>query len=56
MTMSDPIGDMLTRIRNGQKAGMKKIENILDRYSGKFLQPKEQVWVDDFQVDRNFYK
>ncbi len=25
MTMSDPIGDMLTRIRNGQKAGMKKI-------------------------------
>jgi small subunit ribosomal protein S8 len=23
--MSDPIGDMLTRIRNGQKAGMKKI-------------------------------
>ncbi len=25
MTMSDPLGDMLTRIRNGQKAGMKKI-------------------------------
>lgn len=25
MTMSDPIGDMLTRIRNGQKAQMKKI-------------------------------
>lgn len=25
MTMSDPLGDMLTRIRNGQKARMKKI-------------------------------
>ncbi len=25
MTMSDPLGDMLTRIRNGQKAQMKKI-------------------------------
>lgn len=25
MSMSDPLGDMLTRIRNGQRAGLKKI-------------------------------
>ena len=25
MTMSDPLGDMLTRIRNGQAAGMKSV-------------------------------
>ncbi len=26
MTMSDPLGDMLTRVRNGQQAGKKTIE------------------------------
>ena len=25
MSMSDPLGDMLTRIRNGQRAGMSSI-------------------------------
>lgn len=25
MSMSDPLGDMLTRIRNGQRAGLKKV-------------------------------
>jgi len=53
--ISDKITDVIKKDGLGE-AGMKKIENILDRYSGKFLQPKEQVWVDDFQVDRNFYK
>lgn len=27
MTMSDPIADMLTRIRNGQRAGMESVES-----------------------------
>lgn len=31
MTMSDPLGDMLTRIRNGQRAGLKKISSPSSR-------------------------
>ncbi|MGB8276031.1 MAG: 30S ribosomal protein S8 [Alphaproteobacteria bacterium] len=27
MTMSDPLGDMLTRIRNGQRAGMSVVDS-----------------------------
>ncbi len=38
MTMSDPLGDMLTRIRNGQRVGKSKVKapasrlrlNVLD--------------------------
>lgn len=31
MTMSDPLGDMLTRIRNGQRAGLKKVSSPSSR-------------------------
>jgi small subunit ribosomal protein S8 len=31
MSMSDPLGDMLTRIRNGQRAGLKKVKSPFSR-------------------------
>ncbi len=37
MTMSDPLGDLLTRIRNGQTANKKVIYAPASRFQGKVL-------------------
>lgn len=37
MTMSDPLGDMLTRIRNGQRGGKKTITCHASRFQGRVL-------------------
>lgn len=53
--ISDKIGDVIKR--DGiTDSSLKKIDSILESSSGKFLQPKEQDWVDNFNVDRSFYK
>lgn len=50
MTMSDPIGDMLTRIRNGQKAGMKKILCPFSSMRASVLNVlKESGFIRDFK-------
>lgn len=59
MTMSDPIGDMLTRIRNGQKAGMKKIVCPASQMRANVLNVlKESGYIRDFkeQNDANGHK
>jgi small subunit ribosomal protein S8 len=48
--MSDPIGDMLTRIRNGQKAGMKKILCPFSSMRASVLNVlKESGFIRDFK-------
>jgi small subunit ribosomal protein S8 len=37
MSMSDPLGDMLTRIRNGQRAGLKTVACRSSRLRGDVL-------------------
>ena len=37
MSMSDPLGDMLTRIRNGQRAGLKTVGCRASRLRGDVL-------------------
>lgn len=37
MVMTDPLGDMLTRIRNGQRAGKQKISAPASKYRGTVL-------------------
>lgn len=37
MSMSDPLGDMLTRIRNGQRAGLKTVSCRASRLRGDVL-------------------
>ena len=50
MTMSDPLGDMLTRIRNGQKAGMKKILCPFSSMRASVLNVlKESGFIRDFK-------
>lgn len=50
MTMSDPIGDMLTRIRNGQKAQMKKIMCPASSMRANVLKVlKEAGFIRDFR-------
>ncbi len=38
MTMSDPLGDMLTRIRNGQRAHMGTVVSPASRFRGTVLE------------------
>ena len=38
MTMSDPLGDMLTRIRNGQKAGLPAVSSPASRLRANVLE------------------
>lgn len=50
MTMSDPIGDMLTRIRNGQKAQMKKITCPASRMRASVLKVlKDAGFIRDYR-------
>ena len=42
MTMSDPLGDMLTRIRNGQRAHKSAIESPASRLRSNVLEVLER--------------
>jgi small subunit ribosomal protein S8 len=42
MTMSDPIGDMLTRIRNGQSAKLAEVESPHSTYRRRILEALER--------------
>jgi small subunit ribosomal protein S8 len=53
MSMSDPIADMLTRIRNGQSAGKKSIQQPSSKVKlsiAKVL--KEEGYITDFRVEK----
>lgn len=54
MSMTDPIADMLTRIRNGQAAGKKTVKipsSKLKLAIAKVL--KEEGFISDFNVESN---
>jgi small subunit ribosomal protein S8 len=49
MTMSDPLGDMLTRIRNGQQAGLTEVETPASSLRGNVLTVlKKEGYIRDF--------
>lgn len=54
MSMTDPIADMLTRIRNGQAAGKKSVKipsSKLKLAIAKVL--KEEGYINDFKTEAN---
>ena len=52
MTMSDPLGDMLTRIRNAQQAGHSTTVAPLSRLRTNVLDVlKREGYIRDFRVD-----
>ena len=52
MSWSDPIADMLTRIRNAQSAGLEIIEMPASRLKADVVKVlKEEGYVADFEVD-----
>ncbi len=54
MTMSDPLGDMLTRIRNGQRAGLAEIETPASSLRGNVLGVlKKEGYIRDFSEMKN---
>ena len=54
MTMSDPLGDMLTRIRNGQRAGLKKVSSPSSRLRLNVLAVlKSTGFIRDFSETAN---
>jgi small subunit ribosomal protein S8 len=54
MTMSDPLGDMLTRIRNGQRAGLKKISSPSSRLRLSVLSVlKSSGFIRDYSEQAN---
>jgi len=51
MTMTDPIADMLTRIRNGQAAGKKEVRMPSSKAKTAIAAVlKEEGYITDFQV------
>ena len=56
MTMSDPLGDMLTRIRNGQKAGLPSVSSPASRLRSNVLEVlKREGYIRGFseRAERN---
>ena len=54
MTFVDPIGDMLTRIRNGQMRSLNKINIPFSTFRSKILEVlKKEGYIIDFGVDKN---
>ena len=54
MSMTDPIADMLTRIRNGQKASMARVSmpgSKIKQAIAKVL--KDEGYITDFQIETN---
>jgi len=53
MSLSDPIGDMLTRIRNGQKAKMKSIKSPASKMREAVLNVlKTEGYIRDFRREK----
>ena len=54
MTFVDPIGDMLTRIRNGQMRSLNKINIPFSNFRIKILEVlKKEGYIIDFYLDEN---
>ncbi len=52
MSMSDPIADMLTRIRNGQSAGKKAIQQPSSKVKLSIANVlKEEGYINDFRTE-----
>ena len=52
MTLVDPIGDMLTRIRNGQMRSLNKINIPFSNFRLKILEVlKKKGYIIDFNID-----
>ena len=52
MSMQDPIADMLTRIRNGQRAGKVRVAMPLSKQKAAIARVlKDQGYIRDFSVD-----
>ena len=52
MTFIDPIGDMLTRIRNGQMRSLNKIDIPFSNFRLKILEVlKKEGYIIDFKID-----
>ena len=53
MTFVDPIGDMLTRIRNGQMRSLNKIEIPFSVFRSKILEVlKKEGYIINFIIDK----
>jgi small subunit ribosomal protein S8 len=51
MTMSDPLGDLLTRIRNGQRAGMPVVDSPASNLRTNVLEVlKKQGYIRDYSA------
>ena len=54
MTFVDPIGDMLTRIRNGQMRSLNKISIPFSTFRSKILEVlKKEGYIIDFKTDKD---
>ena len=54
MTLVDPIGDMLTRIRNGQMRSLNKINIPFSNFRLKILEVlKKEGYIIDFNIDNS---
>ena len=54
MNLVDPIGDMLTRIRNGQMRSLNKINIPFSNFRIKILEVlKKEGYIIDFYIDEN---
>lgn len=53
MSLSDPLADMITRIRNGQSAGKKSVEMPASKIKSLVCQVLEsQGYIEGFSIDR----
>jgi small subunit ribosomal protein S8 len=54
MSMTDPIADLLTRIRNGQKASMARVSMPGSKIKKAIVEVlKDEGYITDFQVEIN---
>ena len=54
MSLTDPIGDMIARIRNGQMRFHRKIEMPASSFKAKILEVlKKEGFISDFSIDKS---
>ena len=54
MSLSDPIGDMLARIKNSQMRSQKKVEMPSSKFKTKIAEVlKEEGFIIDFKIEEN---
>ncbi len=54
MSLGDPIGDMLTRIRNGQMRSLNKIEVPFSNFRSKILEVlKKEGYIISYEINTN---